>query len=277
MNNLNISQEFNQCMHYILFRHKLKYMMNNQQNSNNNMYFDNNPYYLISQEWIRKWKHYINFPEINKKMKEKGKNYIDNKDYNWVQTIINESIQKNQYLEPLMNRVIYIYSEKIPYSHDYSFQIDPMEQFVIIDKESFSLFIDKNDKLEYDINKHPFVKAKFLFNKMIVKIDEQNYFISFKHESNIYYELCFNIEKILNNKVLISNLFKDIFTYDIKDWIQFHGGKINEPYFKINLQNNIYLEIKNKTIINMNKNIKENTIRPSLYASDNKIMIFKII
>ena len=185
------NNEFIQCMHYIFFRFSLKNIMNNQQSKNKSLEFDNTPYYLISKEWMQKWKHYINFPEINKKMKEKNKKYIDFNDYNWVQTIINEAMRKNLFLEPLMNRIIYVYESK-----ELSFKIIPMENFVIIDKESFNLFIDKNDPHENDINKHPSVRAKFLFNKIIVKIDEKHYFISFKYDSDRYYELCFNIEQL---------------------------------------------------------------------------------
>ena len=63
-------------------------------------------YYLISQEWIRKWKHYIGFEEINNIMKKDGKEILELQDYNWVQPLINKNTANNN-LEPLINKEIY--------------------------------------------------------------------------------------------------------------------------------------------------------------------------
>ena len=268
----NFSQEFYQCMNYISFLFKYKNILNNKPSDNNYSNLNNDSYYLISKEWLQKWKHYINFSEINKKMKEKGKHFIDKNDYKWVQPIIDASIQKNKILIPLINRVIYIY-EKNHNSNKYSIKIDPMAPFVIINKETFILFINKNDSKENNINIHPSVKAIFLYNKIIIKIDENNYYISFKYELNSYYEMCFNVKNIVSNQNLLNAFLYDIVHNDIKKWIELNGGKLNETSFKIKYYN-FFIEIINKTLISFN-NKNKNSFRPNLYKEDNKLNEFK--
>ena len=264
-NKSRYSNEFLQCISYIYFRDKLKEWMNINEaiNVNKNIDFKNKQYYLISKEWIQKWRHYIGFEEINKQMKLRIKRIIEEVDYDWVQPIISQNI-KDKYLEPLINRVIYF-----KYGNENFPRIDPMKNFVIIDHNSFDLFLNKKDPEEKDIKMHPSIRAIFSHKKMILEIDEKNknYFVSFEYEPNNYYELCFTIEsKYIPN---IQSILRDFIQYNIKDWINSNNNNINDQIIKIKSQN-YYLEIKNKSIINGIKNNKENIDRATLFPNDRK-------
>ena len=260
----NYSQEFLQCVSYIFFRYQLKKSLEEKSNnyiySNNNIIWNKNDYYLISYNWIQKWRNYIGFSIINEKMKKFNKQYIEEKDYSWVKKIIDES-KKFSNLEPLKNRDIYIIER-----NNNIFKIEMMKKFVICDKVTFNLFINKNDPYENDINKHPSVKAKFLYNKMIIKIDEYNYFVSFKSPKNKYHEICFNINKNKDNPYL-NSLLDDLIHYDINYWITLNGFNIDTPYFIISYGNSSFTII-NKTFILNEENGNVSLIRPGLFQPD---------
>ena len=264
--------EFTQVVGFSYFHDKLKKNMMKKDclNPNDKFEFKKHNYYLISQEWIREWKRYIGYEEINKTMKEYyKKEFLTLDDYQWVQPIIN----KNKYgktLEPLINRNIYdiIYTK----NNDSFFKLNPTKNFIILDQPTFSSFINKNDKEEKDISKHPCVQAKFSNNKIIIKIDEENYCISFKY-SNGYMELSFCLDQTTCNYfnyilIMINNC-------ELEKWVNINGG-FNCPSFKFT-NNAFTLEIKNKTLLNANINYKiQNTIRPSLYPNqNNKIKDFQ--
>ena len=55
--------EFFQCLKYILFRFQLKHRLNDLNYLMNDSWEDN--YYLISHDWIEKWRNYVGFGYIN--------------------------------------------------------------------------------------------------------------------------------------------------------------------------------------------------------------------
>ena len=173
-------------------------------------------------------------------MKKQKKEFISNNDYFWVQPIIKSSISQNIKLEPLKNREIYKLSQ---YKN---FIIDPMKRFVLIDKDSFSCFLNQKDMHENNINYHPSVKVKFLFEKMIIKLDDNNYFISFKLAKGNYHELIFSVNH--QNRKYLDSLLNDLSKYDINNWMQLNGYNLSTPLFKIAYQNT-YIVIKNKTFL----------------------------
>jgi len=84
---MNVNQiEFFQCLKYIKFRFKLKNKLKDPNYLMNETWEDN--YYLISHDWIEKWRNYVNFGRINEKMKQLSKESISSEDYVWVQEII---------------------------------------------------------------------------------------------------------------------------------------------------------------------------------------------
>jgi hypothetical protein len=74
-----------------------------------------------------------------------------------------------------------------------------MKDFIVLDEQTFMQFINKNDPLENELSKHPPVKIKVGNNKIIIKYDECNHFISFKYtDMNMvtkYCELFLTIEQ----------------------------------------------------------------------------------
>jgi len=141
-----------------------------------------------------------------------------------------------------------------------------MKRFVIIDKDSFWYFVNKNDNYENNINYHPKVKVKFLFEKMIIKLDDNNYFISFKLTKGNYHELVFSVNE--QNRKYLDSLLNDLSKYDINNWIQLNGYNISTPLFKIPFTQNINIEIKNKTFLISNNKANFNNIKPNLYNQD---------
>ena len=193
-------------------------------------------------------------------MKEKSKEFISNDDFVWVQPIIQKSISQKKSLGPLKNKEIYKISQyKRPI-------IDPMKRFVLIDRDSFCLFLNKNDNYENNIIFHPSVKVKFLFEKMIIKLDDNNYFISFKLTKGNYHELIFSVND--QNRKYLNSLLNDLSRYDINNWMQLNGYNISTPNFKILFDVNTYIVIKNKTFLISNNKANFNNIKPSLFAPD---------
>ena len=247
--------EFFQCLKYIYFRFQLKHRLNDPNNLMNDSWEDN--YYLISHDWIEKWRNYVGFGYINEKMKEQRKEFISNNDYVWVQPIIKSSSNsQNIKLEPLKNREIY----KVTQNNSYI--IDPMKRFVLIDRDTFSWFLNQKDTHEKNIKSHPSVKVKFLFEKMIIKLDDNNYFISFKLEKGNYHELIFSVNQ--QNRKFLDSLLNDLSKYDINNWMQLNGYNLSIPFFKIAYQNT-YIVIKNKTFLISNNKAKFNNVKPSLF------------
>ena len=254
---MNVNKiEFFQCLKYIYFRFQLKQKLKDPNYLINETWEDN--YYLISHDWIEKWRNYVDFGRINEKMKQLSKEYISNEDFIWVQEIIKNS-SHNKRLEPLKNREIY----KVDHNR---FIIDPMKRFVLIDKDSFWYFVNKNDNFENNINYHPKVKVKFLFEKMIIKLDDNNYFISFKSTKGNYHELIFSINE--QNRKYLNCLLNDLSKYDINNWIQLNGYNISTPFFKIPFNENTYFIIKNKTFLISNNQSNFNNIEQSLFQPD---------
>ena len=250
--------EFFQCLKYIFFRFQIKHKLKDPNYLKDEKWEDN--YYLISHDWIEKWRNYVDFGTINEKMKKKSKEFISNEDFVWVKKIIQTSIDQNKSLEPLKNREIYKISQ---YK---KFIIDPMKRFVLIDRDSFCLFLNKNDNYENNIIFHPSVKVKFLFEKMIIKLDDNNYFISFKLTKEKYHELIFSVNE--QNRKYLNSLLNDLSRYDINNWMQLNGYNISTPYFKIHFDENTYIVIKNKTFLISNNKTNYNNIKPSLFQPD---------
>ena len=231
-NKMNMYQiEFFQCLKYIYFRFQLKHKLKDPNYLINEKWEDN--YYLISHDWIEKWRNYVDFGSINEKMKAKKKEFISNDDFVWVQQIIQNSVSQNKRLEPLKNQEIYKISQ---YKR---LIIDPMKRFVLIDRDSFIYFLNKNDNIENNIIFHPSVKVKFLFEKMIIKLDEY-----------------------------LNSLLNDLSRYDINNWMQLNGYNISTPYFKILFDQNTYIVIKNKTFLISNNKENFNNIKASLFRND---------
>ena len=270
-NNISYSQEFLQCAGFIFFQEKIKKDIKKQDmvNDGNNVEFKNHNSYLISKEWIQKWKYYIGFEVIKNTMRQYGKEQLEISDYQWVQAIINNN-KKDKTLEPLANKVIYE-----SFQNNRFVGINPMMDFIILDEKTFASFINKNDPYENNISMHPPVKIKACNNKIIIKLNEYNYFISFEY--SIYNEKCFcelfftlDQQNYQYSKIILNN----INNCNMEEWVNMNGGigslsfQFKTPYFS--------LEIKNKTVLNQKSYKNENTIRPNLYPNEmNKIKDFQ--
>ena len=268
------SQEFTQCIGFIFYNDKLKKEINKQDfaNQNCNIEFKNHNHYLISKEWIEKWKQYIGFDEIKNKMKQMQKSTLELSDYQWVQPIINNNT-KDKTLAPLVNRVIY---NEAFIQNNRIVTINEMKDFIVLDEQTFMSFINKNDPVENELSKHPAVKIKVGNNKIIIKFDECNYFISFKYtDMNMatkYCELFFTIEQ--NTFRYLSMILNDIYNCDMEKWVNQNGGINSLSY--LHKTQFFTLEIKNKTMIRLKSYNNENTIRPNLYPNEmNKVKEFQ--
>ena len=267
------SQEFLQCVGFIFYKDKLKKEINIQNFANQNCAkeFKKHNHYLISKEWIGKWKQYIGYEEIKNKMKQMQKPTLESSDYQWVQTIINNNT-KDKALAPLVNRDIY----ETLFQNMSAVTINQMKDFIVLDEQTFMSFINKNDPLENELSKHPPVKIKVGNNKIIIKFDESNYLIYFKYSDmnmgTLYCELIFTLDQ--NNFRFLSMILNDIYYCDMEKWVNQNGG-INCLSYHYQTPN-FTLEIKNKTVIRLKSYNTENTIRPNLYPNEmNKVKDFQ--
>ena len=120
---------FAQLKAYHNFRNRFIMMYEGGQNFPN---FIQNEFYLIDRKWIKKWKKYTGYNDISHAL-NKSRELLDN-DYCWVEPIMIKNMNENE-LPPLFNQNIY-----------HGNQINPLADFVIIDKACYNLFIQRNQQ-----------------------------------------------------------------------------------------------------------------------------------
>ena len=117
---------FSQLKAYHNFKNRFVNMYEKGQNNSN---FIINEFYLIDRKWIKKWKKYIGYNQISRILK-KSRELVDN-DYYWVEPIMKKNMEENE-LPPLFNQNIYQGN-----------QINPLADFIIIDKVCYKSFIQE--------------------------------------------------------------------------------------------------------------------------------------
>ena len=141
--------------------------------------------YLIDKEWIKKWKIYIGYKNIKTfyNLFKKKKKLLNMNDYDWIEPVINNNCQI--ILSPLNNKKIY---DNINYS-----------EFIIVDKECYSLFSLNFIKEQNKFNSVKYYEVRIYFEKFILIISETVNLLKFKiKEFNCNYELLIIFDKKYN-------------------------------------------------------------------------------
>ena len=220
-----------------------------------------NKLYAINRKWLNEWKNHIGFAEISLNMKKSGKTFLEEEDKDWVKITIKQ-YSKNSYLEPLQNDLIYFIKYDQKKNSGY-YKIDPLSNFVLLNKETLALFLNKNNELEADINNHPSVKVKGINNQLFIKIDELNYLVIFsvkEHSHN--FEILITISS-LNDKTFLEKLIDDLQILGVENWIKSCVCNIYTPEFTYQIENQC-VTVKNKTILIKSKK-NNNSLKPNNY------------
>ena len=222
--------QFKQLIAYFNFKILLKEKLSNSNTKNESL----KEMYLIDKEWFKKWKIHVGYKDIKHfyisyKMK---KTILGINDYDWIEPVINNN--SKIILSPLNNKKIY----------DNKNVLDLNSEFIIVNKECYSLFslnfIKEQDKLNNVKN----YEVRIYFGKLILIINELVYLLKFKGKKfNCNFELLIIFEK---NKIDRNKFFKEISNCDINDWIK----KQNFDLYSCEKKELSNLTIINKTILN---------------------------
>ena len=239
---------FQQLKEYYNFRNQFVQALQNGSFYNNNNYIENE-FYLIDRKWIQKWKKCTGYNEVSHIIQRRRD--LNDADYNWVTPIIKKNMEEN-ILPPLNNKNIF---------HNY--KINPLADFVIINKNCHNLFIPQNqENITYEIT-YP---IKFLKEKLILMLSDNIFFILYKDiQKNFYNELLITFPKESPNKNIIKT---EIGNIDFNNWLK----KNNFDLDSTEERDNIYfydtlLKIINKKLKRIKKDNEAtlgNTIKPKL-------------
>ena len=236
---------FAQLKAYHNFRNRFIIMYEGGQNFPN---FIQNEFYLIDRKWIKKWKKYTGYNDISHAL-NKSRELVDN-DYFWVEPIMIKNMNENE-LPPLFNQNIY-----------HGNQINPLADFVIIDKACYNLFIQRNQQnILYEIS-YP---LKFFKEKLILFLANNIIFILYKDkQKNFNYELLLLIPKENPN---INIIIDEIGKIDFNQWLKINNYDLNTTEEKDIFYYGYNLKIINKTLKLSKQGSQttiKNTIKPQL-------------
>ena len=222
--------QFKQLITYLNFKILLKEKLSNPNTNNESL----KEMYLIDKEWLKKWKWHIGYKEIkafHKKFKKKIMQ-IEEKEYDWIEPVIKNNSQI--FLTPLNNEKIYGNKNKF----------DILSDFIIVNKECYSLFSLNFTKDQNKLNKIKNYEVRIFFGKLVLIINDSLNLLKFKSkESNLNFELLIKFEK---NNIDINDFFKEISNCNINEWFKKNGFDLysrEEIEFK-------GLKIINKTLLN---------------------------
>ena len=170
--------QFKQLMAYFNFKILIKEKLSNSNTKNESL----KEMYLIDKEWLRKWKMHIGYKSIKtfyKLYKTKNK-ILKIDDYDWIEPVINNNCQI--ILSPLNNNKIH---DNINYS-----------EFIIVDKECYSLFSLNFIKDQKKLNSVKNYEIRLYYEKLILIISETVNLLKFTvKEYNCNLELLIIFEK----------------------------------------------------------------------------------
>ena len=243
--NINFHDDYlliQQLKEYINFRNNVKILV-----KKGNDKFIQNEYYLIDRQWIKKWKKYIGYEEIMKSIK--GKNVGDN-DLLPILPFIQQKINENQYPQ-LNNSILYIGDE-----------INPLADFLIINKNCYYLFFPNDENKIYKIYEKCY-PIKFSKGKIILILSAKIFSIFFKDiKYGFHNEILFFFEKENPNK---TRIIKELQTINIEDWLLKYNFDLDSQEELEIVVYNCQIKLVNKSLILFKKKIKDDNIYNSQY------------
>ena len=219
--------EFRQLKEYYNFRRQFKL---DKKNEFLQAKIIQNQYYLINKIWLEEWKKLVGydfFSQNKEKREATDKDYSNFKNYMLCQKDL-------KVLSPLDNSNIYKSNG----------DINPLAEFVIINKECQKVFGESRQKLEYNI----FEKScplKFLPDKIILYINENTRLICFRNDFTGDDEQVIIIFMGQQNKDIISN---QIEKENFKGWLKDRQFEMNSPVEKEMDEQGCKIKIINKNL-----------------------------
>ena len=251
--------QFKQLMAYFNFKILIKEKLSNSNTKNESL----KEMYLIDKEWLRKWKMHIGYKSIKtfyNLYKTKNK-ILKIDDYDWIEPVINNNCQI--ILSPLNNNNIH---DNINYS-----------EFIIVDKECYSLFSLNFIKDQKKLNSVKNYEVRLYCEKLILIISETVNLLKFKvKELNCNFELLIIFDKKNNNQ-----FFEEIANCDMNHWIKNNNFDLlsqeQKEFNGFTIQNKTLILKKSKSI-NFDKNniIREGIMKATQKLSNNMLQSIAI-
>ena len=224
---------FKQLITYLNFKILLKQKLSNPNTNNEPL----KEMYLIDKEWLKKWKLHVGYKEVNTFRKDYKKKtlQLEEKDYDWIEPVINNN---QTFLSPLYNEKIYGNNNNA---------LDILSEFIIVNKECYSLFSLNFTKEPNKLNKVKNYEVRIFFGKLVLIINDSLYLLKFKsQEPNIKFEL---LIKFMNNNKDIDKFFQGFSNFNINEWLKKYGFDLYSRE-EMKLGN---LTIINKTLLSKKK------------------------
>ena len=249
--------EFKQIKEYYNFQRKFK---SDKDNSIKNQNPLPQKYYLIDKNWLNQWKEFVGFKKFCKMVSKRD---VTDNDYNiFVECIPKE--KKENKLSPLDNSKVYVNGE-----------INPLAEFMIINKESYDAFNETRKNTAYYMNEK-YIFLKFLHDSIIMTINNKIKIIFFYNE-----QLKCEDELIIifingNANKIISELENpdETFNFWIKNLDSYDYNSIDEQEF---YKDNCKFKIINKRLKNLSFDSKGNTTKPTVLNNTTAVLIKYIL
>ena len=192
--------EFRQLKTYFNFRRKFKADKNNI-NNQGIIFF--NEYYLINKIWLHKWKEFVGYNKFSSFNINRDAN--DN-DYELFRDML--PYNKNEItLPPLDNSNIY----------NNKGEINPLAEFIIIDKKCQEVFGESRQNMEYNIIEKS-VPLAFFNDKIILHINNNTKLFCFRDDiTKKDMEIIIIFQEQGNIHQILSDINKTNFRYWLKD------------------------------------------------------------
>ena len=246
--------EFKQIKEYYNFQRKFK---SDKDNSIKNQNPSPQKYYLIDKNWLNQWKEFVGFKKFCKMV---SKREVTDNDYNIFIECLPKDKKENK-LSPLDNSKVYNNGE-----------INPLAEFMIINKESYDAFNETRKNTAYYMNEKS-IFLKFLHDRIIMTINTNLRIIFFNNE-----QLKCEDELIIifidgNANKIISELENpnETFKYWLKNLDSYDYDVTDEKEFD---RDNCKFKIVNKRLKNRSFSSFHNAIKPTI-VSASTIAAFK--
>ena len=198
--NIPFQLEFRQLKEFFNFRRKFKADKKDVKMQGKII---QNEYYLIDKNWLSKWKELVGYNAISSL--NISRDMKDN-DYNFFINNLPKNIKEIK-LYPLDNSNIY----------NADGNINPLAEFVIINKECQKVFAESRQHLEYKI-KEKTCPLKFLNDKIIIHIDDKVKLICFRNDyTKKDEEIIIEFKEFKNKDIILSDIEKQDFKFWLKD------------------------------------------------------------
>ena len=229
--------------------------------------------YAISRGEIEQWQKEIGFKEISEELNKRGKIIITDKDKDWIKSLIQEKINKDIKINNINNLNNYYNLRKSMnnssiYTSIYSSLRTIAKEKIYISSYCYFYLISKEAWESFDINEKEIYNGKILIkigkNKIIIKSENNKIIILCLEEKNLNIINPYNLEKYLNEFIIVfesnkdfepNEIIEEINKMDIQEFkkhIKDNGERCKFNYGKYNL--NI---IKKDKISSLNLNINE--------------------